>query len=609
MMFGSTGILVRYAPRLLLATALLTLVACGGGGSGGYGGSGGSSSGSSSGGSSGGGYGGGGGGGGTTSATPYSMTALVSNGVVSAVTKDSNLVNPWGIVFAPGDAVWIANNGSNTSTLYDGDGNMIPLTVAIPPGSNGPANPTGIVANSGAGFVVTSGAQSAPAAFLFAGEAGTLAGWAQSVDQTNAITAYDDGAGGAVYKGLAIAADSSGALRLYATDFRNNKIDEFDPTFTKVKAAGGFVDSSLPAGYAPFGIQALTVGGQTLLYVTYAKQQSPANQVVGAGLGLVDVFDTQGNLKTHLITAGGQLNAPWGLALAPANFGTYSGNLLVGNFGDGWINAFDASTGAFKGTIADSNATPIANKGLWAIAFGNGANHQPTTTLFFSAGLDAEADGVYGRIDLGATPPDLTPPTVSISAPAANATVSGTVTVTASVTDKSAIASVTLKAGTSTIATVTTSPYSASWNTTSVANGPVEITATATDAAGNSALSAPVTVTVDNQAQPAVTFSELQSQIFTPICSVCHTGNGTSLPGSMNLTAGHAYASIVNVASVEQPGLKRINPDNPTSSYLVLKIEGAPGISGARMPFGGPYLSQSTINEVISWVEEGAPNN
>ncbi len=594
---------MRYAPRLLLATALLTLVACGGGG-----GSSGMSSGGGSSGGSGGGYGGGGG---TPSATPYSMTALVSNGVVSAVTKDSNLVNPWGIVFAPGDAVWIANNGSNTSTLYDGDGNKIPLSVAIPPGSNGPANPTGIVANSGAGFIVTSGAQSAPAAFLFAGEAGTITGWAQSVDQTNAITAYDDGAGGAVYKGLAIATDSSGTLRLYATDFHNNKIDEFDPTFAKVKAAGGFADSSLPAGYAPFGIQALSVGGETLLYVTYAKQQAPGNhdEVDGAGLGLVDVFDTQGNLKTHLITAGGKLNAPWGLALAPANFGTYSGNLLVGNFGDGWINAFDASTGAFKGTIADSNGVPFANKGLWAIAFGNGANHQPTTTLFFTAGLDAEADGVYGRIDLGATPPDVTPPTVSISAPAANATVSGTVTVTASVTDKSAIASVTFMAGTTTIATVKTSPYSASWNTTSVANGTVEITATATDAAGNSATSAPVTVTVDNMAQPAVTFSELQTQIFTPICSVCHTGNGTSLPGSMNLTAGHAYASIVNVASVEQSGLKRINPGNPTSSYLVLKIEGAPGISGARMPFGGPYLSQSTINEVISWVEEGAPNN
>jgi uncharacterized protein (TIGR03118 family) len=548
-----------------------------------------------------------------TPPTAYSMTKLVSDGAVTAKTTDANLINPWGLVFAPNAPAWIANNGTQTSTVYDGTGQKVPLTVAIPAGTNGAADPTGIVANASSDFVITEGTASGPAQFIFDGEGGTLSAWAFSVDQANAITVYDDGAGGAVYKGLAIAANSSGANRLYATDFHNNKIDVFDGTFHKVTAPGGFTDPTLPAGYAPFGIQALTLQNQTMIVVTYAKQLAPDNHddQPGAGFGLVDLYDTDGNLKTHLIPTGGKLNAPWGIALAPANFGTYSNDLLIGNFGDGAINAYDPTAGTFVGTIADVNGQAIASPGLWAIAFGNGAKNQPTTTLYFTAGIASEADGLYGRIDLGATPPDTTAPTVSITAPAAG-TVSGSVTVTVSASDDVGVTSVKVLAGTTVVATLTAAPYTTSWDTTQVANGTVALTAQAQDAAGNVTVSAPVSVTVSNSAPPppaAVKLSDLQAQIFTPICSVCHTGGGTSLPSSMDLTAGHTFTSLVGVASVEQPSLKRVAPGDPDNSYVIHKLEGTAGISGGRMPLGGPYLDQATIDMVRTWISQGAQNN
>lgn len=395
-MHRSLGTVLTRTAAISGALTLLILTACGGGGGGGgYGGG-------TTGGTGAGGYGGGGTGMGA-GASAYAMTALVSNGIVSAKTKDATLVNPWGISFAPGQPVWTANNGSQTSTLYDGNGQKNGLTVALPAGENGPANPTGIVFNSGAGFVIENGNTSGPAQFIFAGEAGTIAGWADTVDLNNAITGYDDRAGGAVYKGLAIATDGTGTQHLYAADFHNAKIDEFDPSFAKMPlGASAFADPTVPPGYAPFNIQAIVIDNTTLLYVTYAKPQQPANRdpVTGSGLGIIDVFDTQGTLKTHLVASGGKLNAPWGVVLAPANFGTFSGDLLVGNFGDGWINAYDPASGTFKGTLSDANGQPIVNPGLWGISFGNGAASQPTTTLFFAAGPDNEADGVYGRVDL-----------------------------------------------------------------------------------------------------------------------------------------------------------------------------------------------------------------
>jgi uncharacterized protein (TIGR03118 family) len=545
----------------------------------------------------------------TPTASAYSLSKLVSDGSVTAATTDAKLVNPWGIVFAPGAPVWVANNRSQTSTLYDGTGLRQARVVNIPAGLNGPADPTGVVANGTTGFVVTHGSAAAPAKFIFDGEGGAISAWAPAVDGQNAFVEYDDGAGGAVYKGLAIAADASNVARLYATDFHNGKVDVFDSAFRKISVSGGFNDSTLPEGYAPFGIQALTVRDQTLIYVTYAKQDtSKRDNVVGAGLGLINVYDTQGVLQSHLVAAGGNLNAPWGLALAPANFGTLSNMLLVGNFGDGAIDAFDPSTGQSHGTLSDASGQPIVNPGLWGIAFGNGAQNQPLTTLYFAAGIASGAGGLYGRIDLGATPPDVVAPTVSITSPAAGATVSGTITISINAADDIGVKGARFFAGTAQIGLASAAPFSIEWDTTTVADGAVALTVQVTDAAGNVGTSAGVTVTVSN-ATPTVTLSQLQTAIFTPKCSGCHTGLGTSLPGVQNLSAGNTFASIVNVPSIEQPALKRIAPGDPDHSYLVQKIEGAAGISGQRMPFGGPFLSQSDIDLVRAWVAQGALNN
>jgi uncharacterized protein (TIGR03118 family) len=212
---------------------------------------------------------------------------------------------------------------------------------------------------------------------------------------TNAILVVDGAGQGKVYKGLAIAT-VAGAPQLYAADFHNGVVDVFDANFAPVVRAGAFSDSNLPAGYAPFGVQA--IGNQ--IFVSYAMQDASAHDdVAGAGLGAVDVFDTAGNLVKRLIAPGGKLNAPWGMAMAPANFGTFSNDLLVGNFGDGKINAYDPVTGAFLGTLTDPTGTVIAIDGLWGIAFGNGINAQPTNTLFYAAGPADEKNGVYGRID------------------------------------------------------------------------------------------------------------------------------------------------------------------------------------------------------------------
>ncbi len=340
-----------------------------------------------------------------TTSSPYVVTNLVSDGAVSAASTDPNLVNPWGIAFNGGGPplapAWVANNGTNTSTLYDGNGARVPLGTGlfvfnIPAGSRGDAAPTGIVYNGSGDFAVNGGTGlGMSASFIFDGEAGTIAAWT-TTNLINAVTVYDDGAGGAIYKGLAIAS-SNGANFLYATDFHNAKIDVFDGSFARVTSAGGFLDPTLPAGYAPFGIQAI---GDTI-YVTYAQQKLPdaQDEVDGAGLGFVDAFDTAGHFL-HRIASAGPLDAPWGIALAPTDFGQFSGALLVGNFGDGVINAFDAQSGASLGSLHDAMGEVIAIPGLWGIAFGNDVMSQSHNALFFAAGINDEADGLYGRIDL-----------------------------------------------------------------------------------------------------------------------------------------------------------------------------------------------------------------
>jgi uncharacterized protein (TIGR03118 family) len=328
--------------------------------------------------------------------TRFRMSVVVSDGAVPAPHNDPNLKNGWGIAFNPNGFVWVANNGTQKATLYDGNGVVQSLVVSIPPTANGPANPTGIVFNKGPDLLVARGGKSGAAAFLFAGEGGSITAWAPAVNMTQAFTVVDSSASGAIYKGLAIAVTASGGHRLYASDFHNNKVDVFDGTFTKIVVPGGFRDTQMPAGFAPFGIQA--IGSK--IYVTYAKQDSDAaDDVAGAGLGFIDVFDIDGNLMQRL-AQGGPLNAPWGVAQAPGNFGTFSNDILVGNFGDGTINAFDPNTGAFIGPLINTDGSPLLQHGLWGIAFGNNLDAQPSNTLFFAAGPNAEASGVYGRIDM-----------------------------------------------------------------------------------------------------------------------------------------------------------------------------------------------------------------
>jgi len=335
----------------------------------------------------------------TQTTNTYTATILVSNGAVAAVNTDTNLVNPWGIALGPSTPMWVANNATSTSTLYDGDGVPQPIIVNLPGGANGPAGATGLVFNGTQDFAINNGVAAAPALFIFDGEGGTVLAWSPNVDPANAIVMHDDGEGGAVYKGLAIA-EANGANFLYATDFNNAKVDVFDGAFQKVPAPGGFVDPQLPEGYAPFGIQALPLNGQTVLFVTYA-QRAPdgVTEVPGAGVGIVNVFDTQGTLLQRFVSPGGNLNAPWGVALAPADFGAFSNLVLIGNFGDGTINAYDPTTGAFVDTLRDTTGEPIVNEGLWGMAFGNGVMNQPTNTLYFAAGIANQTAGVYGRID------------------------------------------------------------------------------------------------------------------------------------------------------------------------------------------------------------------
>jgi uncharacterized protein (TIGR03118 family) len=304
---------------------------------------------------------------------------------------DPNLVNPWGLAAGPNTPLWVADNGTDLSTVYSGgiDGSapaIVPLVVRIPGGA-----PTGIVFNRTDGFVVSGSGASAPARFIFASEAGQITGWSPQVPTSDeahpAVTSP-----GAVYKGLAIFGTGHD-VRLYAADFHNARIDVFDEHFDRVKTPGAFVDSDLPDGYAPFNVQEL--GDR--IYVTYAKQDETAtDDVPGEGFGFVDVYSPAGKLIKRLISHG-KLNAPWGLALAPSHFGEFGGDLLVGNFGDGRINAYNPWSGNFEGRLTDEHGNPIEIDELWALRFGNGTFGTPAT-LVFTAGIGEEEHGLLGEI-------------------------------------------------------------------------------------------------------------------------------------------------------------------------------------------------------------------
>jgi uncharacterized protein (TIGR03118 family) len=325
----------------------------------------------------------------------YTVTNLVSDGTIPAAHTDTNLVNAWGLTALPTSPWWVANNGTDTTTLYSGDGVATPLVVSVP------GAPTGAVANTTTDFVVTgtssAGTSSGPALFLFATEEGTIRGWNRGVPppptshQTEVVV--DNSAAGSVFKGLAIGSVGTSNF-LYATDFVNGHINVFDANFHAVDMP--FTDPGLPAGYGPFGIQ--NIGGH--LFVTYAKQSGGNDEVAGQSLGFVDEFETDGTFITRVATRG-QLNAPWGLAMAPANFGRFSGDLLVGNFGDGTINAYaPQADGSFahRGQLRTADHQPVTIDGLWGLGFGNGAGSGATNALYFTAGPDDESHGLFGRI-------------------------------------------------------------------------------------------------------------------------------------------------------------------------------------------------------------------
>jgi uncharacterized protein (TIGR03118 family) len=325
----------------------------------------------------------------------YAQRNLVSNLPHVAELQDPSLVNAWGLSFGPTTPAWVADNGADVSTLYSGGVGAspvvkVPLTVSIPGGA-----PTGTVYNGGTGFVVTSGSSSGPARFLFSSEAGKITGWNSNVPPPPPSTQAQDtpaSAPGAIFKGLAIADTGSGPL-LYATDFHNAKVDVWDQNFKPITTPGAFQDPAIPAGFAPFGIQA--VNGSII--VTYAKQDANAeDDVAGAGLGFVDAYSTSGVLLRRF-AARGTLNAPWGIALAPFGFGGASGALLIGNFGDGRINAYDPVGGRFLGQLRGMRHKPITIDGLWALEFGNGVIGTQQT-LLFTAGPNAESDGLFGEL-------------------------------------------------------------------------------------------------------------------------------------------------------------------------------------------------------------------
>jgi uncharacterized protein (TIGR03118 family) len=435
----------------------------------------------------------------------YSPTALVADTAgTTALTADANVANAWGLALGPTTPLWVANRRNHTSTIYDGNGKRqplaAPLVVRLPPRALGlPFGPTGIVFNATDQFVVSRLGVSGIARFIYAGEGGALAGWSSAVDVDDAAIAYV-ATDGARYTGLAIGTTAAGPL-LYVADFANGKVDVFDGAFAKqATSTTAFADPQLPAGYAPFGIQAFSngPGGATQVYVSYARKGATGTLETGAGLGLVSVYDANGALVTRLVDAGGQLDAPWGMALAPDDFGTLGGALLVGNFGDGRIHGYDPSSGQLVGIVANVAREPFALPGLRGLAFGNDAHNLPHATLFYAAGTNGGLNGAVGRIDLGEVPPVLnTPPVVAIATPPAG-NVSGVVTVAASVTAATNVASVEFLADATSIGIVGAPPYTISWDTTTRPNGAVNLTARATDTSGNVGTSPPVTVTVSN---------------------------------------------------------------------------------------------------------------
>jgi uncharacterized protein (TIGR03118 family) len=331
--------------------------------------------------------------------TSFAQTNLVSDGFVPAPTIDPNLINPWGIAHSATSPFWVSDNGMGVTTIYTGAGTPVTvaghtaITIAAPPGQTSPASPTGDVFNiAGTGFNVTSGGHTGSSVFIFATEDGTISGWNPNVNAGSSVLAVDNSQGGtgAVYKGLAIAQTDDGTF-LYAANFRNGTVDVFDQNFKQVNS---FTDPNVPAGYAPFNVQVL----DGHLFVTFALQNDAKHDdVAGAGHGFVDEFDLEGHML-HRVASGGVLDSPWGLAIAPPGFGEFANDLLVGNFGDGTINVFNPKNDHFLGKLEGANGAPITIGDLWALIPGTGAAGNDPNKIYFTAGVQNEAHGLFGSL-------------------------------------------------------------------------------------------------------------------------------------------------------------------------------------------------------------------
>jgi uncharacterized protein (TIGR03118 family) len=329
----------------------------------------------------------------------FTQTNLVSSEKsIPALTIDPNLINPWGVAHSATSPLWVSDNGMGVATIYTGAGTPVKvaghtaITIAPPPGQTS-SSPTGQVFNiAGSGFDISSGGKTASSIFIFATEDGTISGWNPAVISGSSVLAVDhsNGGTGAVYKGLAIGQNDDGTF-LFAANFRNGTVDVFDQPFKQVNS---FTDRHLPKGYAPFNVQVL----DGHLFVTYALQDAAKHDdVAGAGHGFVDEFDLEGHLL-HRVASRGPLDSPWGLAIAPPSFGEFANDLLVGNFGDGTINVFGSKHDHFLGKLLDANGTPITIGDLWALIPGNGSAGSDPNKIYFTAGVQNEAHGLFGSL-------------------------------------------------------------------------------------------------------------------------------------------------------------------------------------------------------------------
>jgi len=315
---------------------------------------------------------------------------------------DPLLINVWGICTSATGPFWVSNTGSGTSTVYSGKGSLTITATkpAVPPAPGGAAtgSPTGCIIGNGS-FPIQTGVN---ASFIFDTLDGTISAWANGANPTQAIIKVDNSASGAVYTGLALGGTPANQL-MYAANYHSGAIEVYDSSYKLVAMPGAFTDAQIPAGYAPFNVWPLTTGGKTLLYVTYTLQDAAKKNyasTVGAGVGYVDAYDMNGVLVQR-VAAKGVLNAPWGVAIAPANFGKFSGMLLVGNFGDGRINAFDPVSGNSLGPLQDPSGNPITISGLWALIAGNGGNGGDSSAVYFAAGTGGQLHGLFGSLQAG----------------------------------------------------------------------------------------------------------------------------------------------------------------------------------------------------------------